>query len=298
MATERTSLLRIAGLGVAVLGVTAFIVVVAPIVKAQVKRASVFDFEQLSQRLIGGSAIGVEVRDADEADVKREKLTGTAGAVVAAVRSESPAAKAGIKAGDVILSFDGERVRGARHLERLVSETPAGRTVEAAIVRSGERMTVKIAVAETESPFKYFSSRSPGEFKQFEIGKLIRPEPFVLTSPTTTGLSRFLSNRGRLGVGVQDLTGQLGEFFGAADGVLVTAVDDGTPGKAAGLKAGDVITKINGVAVRDSNELRRTLAATSGETKITIVRDRKEQTLTAKIEDERASLFSGRARRR
>jgi serine protease Do len=298
MATERTSLLRIAGLGVAVLGVTAFIVVVAPIVKAQVKRASVFDFEQLSQRLIGGSAIGVEVRDADEADVKREKLTGTAGAVVAAVRSESPAAKAGIKAGDVILSFDGERVRGARHLERLVSETPAGRTVEAAIVRSGERMTVKIAVAETESPFKYFSSRSPGEFKQFEIGKLIRPEPFVLTSPTTTGLSRFLSNRGRLGVGVQDLTGQLGEFFGAADGVLVTAVDEGTPGKAAGLKAGDVITKINGVAVRDSNELRRTLAATSGETKITIVRDRKEQTLTAKIEDERASLFSGRARRR
>ena len=276
MALERTGLLKVAGVAVAVLGMTAFIVVVAPIVKAQVRKASVFDFEQLSQRLLGGSAIGVDVRDADEADVKREKLSASAGAVVAAVRSESPAAKAGMKAGDVILSFDGERVRGARHLERLVSETPAGRTVEAAIVRSGERMTLKIAIEE-----------APGFRYAFNSPSRPRLEPFQVTLPKfTTNYSLFVNNRGRLGVGVLDLTEQLGEFFGAADGVLVTAVDEGTPGKAAGLKAGDVITKINGAVVRDSNDLRRKLAEASGETKITIVRDRKEQTLTAKIEDE------------
>lgn len=286
MAFEKTNLLRITGLSVAVLGAMAVIVVVAPVVRAQARRASVFDFGQLSQKLIGGSAIGVDVRDADEADVKREKLSGNLGAVVAAVRADSPAAKAGMKAGDVIVSFDGERVRGARHLERLVSETPAGRTVEAAIVRSGERMTLKIAVAETESPFKTFTSRAPLEFKPFDTARLVRREPLLLTTPTVThSLSHFIDNRVRLGVGVQDLTEQLGEYFGAKEGALVTAVDEGTPAKTAGLKAGDVITKVNGAAVRDSNDLRRKLAEASGETKITIVRDRKEQTLTAKIED-------------
>ena len=93
-------------------------------------------------------------------------------------------------------------------------------------------------------------------------------------------LSLTLSRRFQWGgVGVQDLTGQLPEYFGTKDGVLVTSVDESTPARTAGLKAGDVVTKINGEPVRDSSEFRRRWAAASGEVTMTIMRDRKELTL-------------------
>jgi len=289
---RRTSLLKMAGLAVVVLGGMAVVVTLGQVLNAQT-----FVRQPLSERwtqLLGGSGIGVTVRDVDDADMKREKLTDTAGAAVDDVRGDSPAAKAGIKAGDVIVAFDGEKVRSARHFARLVDETPEGRTVEATVMRNGERLNVKVAPTSAES----LVLRSPfADMKRFSVperffvnpnleGRLeILPKNLDLLANRLSPLT-FLG-RGRLGVGVHDLTEQLGEYFGTAGGVLVTEVDDGTPGKAAGLKAGDVITKVNGEAVRNSNDLRRRLADASGETRLTIMRDRKEQTMTVKIEDER-----------
>ena len=71
----------------------------------------------------GGPEIGVSIRDVEAGS------PGSAGAQVERVREDSPAEKAGIRAGDVITQFDGERVRSARQLSRLVAETPAGRSV-------------------------------------------------------------------------------------------------------------------------------------------------------------------------
>ena len=92
----------------------------------------------------GGSRVGMVVRDVETADVAKEKLAGTAGAVVTEVGKESAAQKAGIKAGDVVTTFDGERVRSARQLVRLVEETPAGRTVKVAVQRAGAHVTVDV----------------------------------------------------------------------------------------------------------------------------------------------------------
>ncbi len=93
---------------------------------------------------MGGSRVGMVVRDVETADVTKEKLAGTAGAVVTEVVKESAAEKAGVKAGDVVTSFDGERVRSARQLERLVEETPAGRTVKVALQRAGAPVTLDV----------------------------------------------------------------------------------------------------------------------------------------------------------
>jgi serine protease Do len=90
----------------------------------------------------------------------------------------------------------------------------------------------------------------------------------------------YFAGNTALGASVQELSGQLGEYFGASNGVLVTNVEDGSVGKTAGLKAGDVITKINGSAVTGVADLRRNL---SGDVTITIVRDKKEQTIKATI---------------
>ena len=92
----------------------------------------------------GGPRIGVRVRDVEASDVTRQKLAGQAGAVIEQVDSETPAAKAGLKAGDVVVAFDGERVRSARQLDRLVEETPPGRSVKMSIVRDAAKLDVDV----------------------------------------------------------------------------------------------------------------------------------------------------------
>jgi S1-C subfamily serine protease len=109
------------------------------------------------------------------------------------------------------------------------------------------------------------------------------PRTRIASTPYSYVYSFF--GRNRLGADVQELTGQLGEYFGASSGVLVTSVEDNTPGKTAGLKAGDVITKINGTTVSSPNELQRLLSTATGEVTITVVRDKREQTLKTKMED-------------
>lgn len=282
MAWTSARLLKVAGVGVGILGTLALFVIVARTVAGQAAEASQRSpLVELAQ-WTGGSAVGIEVRDVDEADVKREKLPASMGAVVEDVRSDGAAAKAGMRAGDVIVSFDGERVRSAKHFERLVSETPAGRTVDVAAMRAGAKVNLKLTVQTVDAfaPFKQYSY----SFNRPEL----RPEAWTLSMPRFSQQYGFpahtLTSRARLGIGVTDLTEQLGEYFGTAQGALVTTVDDATAAKTAGLKAGDVITKVNGAAVRDSNDLRLKLREAKGETKITVMRDRKEVTLTAKLE--------------
>ena len=91
-----------------------------------------------------GSWIGVSVRDVVADDVSKMKLQGPAGVVVEEVTGESPAETAGLKAGDVIVEFDGERVRSTRQFTRLVQETPSGRKVQASVVREGQRVPLSI----------------------------------------------------------------------------------------------------------------------------------------------------------
>ena len=281
-------LLKVVGLGVGVLGVIALVIVLAPVVRGQAPRdrpvLDLYHFGGLTQR----ASLGVEMRDVDAADVTREKLAEPAGAAIDEVHAGSPAEKAGLKAGDIVVSFDGERVRSARHLARLIDETPDGRQVETAVVRNGERLTLQVA---PEAAGWGSLETLRGHLRDLR-GRL--PERFDVTIPEFNfrdfrerGVRPMviLDGRARLGVGVQELSGQLGEYFGADGGVLVTEVDAGTPAARAGLRAGDVIAKINDQTVRNTAELRRQLAAVTGDVRVTIVRDRKEQTLTVALDE-------------
>jgi serine protease Do len=87
------------------------------------------------------STIGVRLSDVTAEQVKTYKLSKAEGAVVETVNTNSPAATAGFHEKDVIVEFDGERVRSARHLTRLVTETPVGREVAVAVMRDGKKRT-------------------------------------------------------------------------------------------------------------------------------------------------------------
>jgi serine protease Do len=94
----------------------------------------------------GGAHLGVTLDDVSADDVARLKLEEEQGAVVRSVSDDSPAAKAGLQKGDVILRYQGETVHSAAQLARLVRETPAGRKVSLEVSRDGaaQRLTATL----------------------------------------------------------------------------------------------------------------------------------------------------------
>jgi serine protease Do len=258
----------------------------------------------------GGSRIGASVRDVDQADVTRQKLADTAGAVVDEVRSETPAAKAGLKAGDVVIGFDGERVRGARQLERLVDETPAGRTVKMSIVRTGATLALEITPESSAQAFggdfglpafrgprfhgRSFEHGSPGAaapalpYDRDRAERLFRDGGFPATEFDFNAGGMPLAmvmGRSRLGVQVESVNDQLATYFGVERGALVRSVTDDSPAAKAGVKAGDVITAANGTPVKDAGDLRQALRDVEDGKAVTlsVTRDRKSLSLEATL---------------
>lgn len=278
---------KLAAVAMAALGVAAVGVVLAPGVRAQSDQRP-RDFYTFTM----ASPLGATIRDVNETDVTRAKLASATGAVLDNVQETGPAGRAGFKTGDVVLSFDNENVRSARHLQRLIDETPSGREVGVTVMRAGERVSLKIALDSRSGTYTYSFSNFPTLQNTMELRQLDRlRDNFQLMTPGlyrdfNTGFSFFNDRRLRLGIGVQELTTQLGEYFGTPAGVLVTEVDESSSGKTAGLRAGDVITKVNDQPVRSTQDLRRLLGNASGEISLTVTRDRKEQTLKVKLQDE------------
>jgi len=240
----------------------------------------------------GSSRIGVSIREVEESDAKSAKGA-TAGVVVEDVSTDSPAAKAGIRKGDVIVEFDGEKVRSVRQLTRLVQETPAGRSVPAVLLREGQRTPV--TVTPTDSGRFSFEGLDDladwGRDFKYRIAPRIATPPAPPTPPNPPTPPSFvfdgLLNRAtRLGISIDSLSPQLAQYFGTKDGVLVTSVTDDSPAAKAGLKAGDVITGFNGNTIGDPSELRRRIQSLSDGDEFTIaaMRDRKPVTLKGKVE--------------
>ncbi len=227
--------------------------------------------------------LGVALDDVTPEKARELKLPSVAGALVAEVQKDSAAEKAGLRVGDVITEFDGIHVRGAAELQRLIRETPSGRTVEIAIFRDGFKHTLsaKLEAAENQFSYNYKWKRDPQYFPQ------IIPPPGAQTLPQM--IPPPMARRGTLGIQGDDLTPQLARYFGVSQGagVLVFEVTLGGAADKAGIKAGDVITQVDGKPVRGVDGLRRAINENfRGETRtvsLTIVRDRRELTLTAEL---------------
>ena len=191
-------------------------------------------------------------------------------------------------------STDGERVRSARQFTRLVQETPDGRTVKIAVLRNGQKQTVDATPEEGRNAWNFQIDgdqirreierglrdlpREPFDFRYDDRG----PRRFEYRLPER--VMPFMGSRGRLGVSVQSLTPELEEYFGAKNGgVLVSSVAQDSAAAKAGIKAGDVITSINGDPVSDTGDLMRELDGATGELTIVVLRDRKELTLKATL---------------
>ena len=238
----------------------------------------------------GGARLGVTVRDIEDTEVKTAKLSTPAGAVVEEVSESSAAEAGGIRKGDVIVEFDGERVRSARQFTRLVQETADGRKVAAVVVRDGQRMNLTVEPRQS-GPAAFEKFREFEDFGRdfnFDVAVPRTPAPAPRVSPPSVWNFDGLLGPGssRLGLTVETLSPQLAEYFGTKEGVLVKSVQDNSAASKIGIRAGDVITGINGSSVDDAQELRRVLQSLRDgeEVTVAITRDKKAQTLKGKVE--------------
>ncbi|HLO78843.1 MAG TPA: DegQ family serine endoprotease [Magnetospirillum sp.] len=178
--------------------------------------------------------LGVRIQSLDQELAESMGLSESRGALVALVNDGSPAAKAGIKAGDVILKFDGKDVTEMRKLPRIVAETPINKSVPVEVWRDGKRLALNVAVGEMlDEPAE---PAKPQEKPQANAGGQAVPG---------TGLS------------VATLTPQLREKFGLDEetvGVVVIDVKDGAAAEK-GMKAGDVVTEAAHKPVRAPADL-------------------------------------------
>jgi S1-C subfamily serine protease len=273
-------------------GLAALTIVVAPSVRGQSRRANPEQRETRRFSVLGdpGAEIGATVRDLEDSEVREG-----GGAYVEDVRPDSPAAKAGLQQADIVTRFDGEAVRSARQFGRLVQETPAGRTVNATVLRGSRSMELSFTPAEAWSTGIFTDSdRLRGMIDQQRLqehwGEL---RDRISRIPSDLNFDFDLAGiqgRSRLGVTVVELTPELATYFGAKDGVLVSSVAADSPAARAGLKAGDVISSVNGQNVASRYDLLRILrnVGAGGDVTIGIVRDKKESSVKARLDDVRA----------
>jgi serine protease Do len=187
------------------------------------------------------------------------------GAIVRRVERNSPAERAGLREGDVIVEFNREAVVGVQQLTRLVRETPIGRTIDVKVRRDNRDEVLKVTAERGGDISRFFELNAPGV--QVYAG---RAHEFPRIEMNTVQVQS--------GVRVQELTDQLRDFFGvfSNDGVLVTSVDRASAAEKAGLKAGDVVTTIDGRAIRNGSDFSREMRASSRPV-LKIFRDKQER---------------------
>ncbi len=176
--------------------------------------------------------LGVQIQELDAPLARHFGLAkGAKGVVIADVMESGPAREAGLKPGDVLLRFDGKAVEEVRELQRLVAETPVGRKVELKVWRDKAPKTLGLTIADM--------SDYDGESAQ--AGKREAEAP-------------------RLGLQVRALSPEEARSKRLDRGVLVEAVEAGSPSEKAGILAGDVLLELDRARLSTPSELARLAA--------------------------------------
>jgi S1-C subfamily serine protease len=247
---------------------------------------------------LSAASIGVSIRDVTGEDAVKAKMAQPAGVYVESVRDSGPAEKAGLQAGDIVVDFDGERVRSASHLSRVVQESVPNRPVSVVVIRGSSKQALTV-VPEAGGTVNIISRGEVTRQLQDLQRNLQRDfqRDFNLNLDREA-LRRGLGVGGALGVTVSPLTDQLASYFGVKQGVLVSTVTENSPAASAGLRAGDVITAVNGQNVTSSADVTRAVRQASGESvEVSVMRDKKSLSLKATLPQARPRLPAGRSGR-
>lgn len=216
------------------------------------------------------SYLGIGVTDVDAERIKSlnlpTSLENESGVEVVRLAEGSPAEKAGLKPGDILLTYNGENILGGRQLGRLVSETPVGRKVKVRYWRNGSVQSCVVTTA---------AAPEAGTVREFPEGFHF-PIPMDIPTPILVWRNRVL------GIVVEPLDPQLADFFGVKDGVLVRYVEKGSPAETGGMRSGDVLTAVGTQTVNNPRDVSSCIRAQTRSKQVTVslMRDHRPLKLT------------------
>lgn len=228
--------------------------------------------------------LGVDLKNVDASRAAALKLKGGQGVEIVAVDHDAPAAKAGLRTNDVIVEMNGHAIENCDQLRHLLHKEPPGHTVVFDVNRDGEGINITVRLADRQllqqkAWSQHYTVRdAPAE------GPLNGAQSFVAVgSPSSPLLGTLMPSSLYVGVDVSPVRSQLAAYFGIATGagLLVESVDADSPGSRAGLRAGDVILKVNDRSMVSRNDWLKMIRDCRGNpVQLTIVRDKQQQSLT------------------
>ena len=236
--------------------------------------------------------LGVDLRSVTEEQAAVLKLKDVHGVEITGVDHDAPACKAGLQVHDVILQMNGHIIEGEEQLRRMLKETPAGRQVTFVISRDGQQRTIQTQLAnreevERQAWEKHYIVPEPPDSSSAYIPRgnsflaPTKPAP-VKGTHSFLGTSMMVS-ASYTGARLEVMGPQLAEFFGAQGGagLLVHSVEPSSPAADAGMKAGDVVVKVNSVDIASASDWSKTIHENRGKAvNVVVLREKKEQTLT------------------
>jgi len=239
----------------------------------------------------GGGWLGVSIMELDKK--VREKLEvgdDIEGILVTEVHDDSPAEEAGLKEHDIIVSVDGEKGKDLSHFVKLVKSKEPGTEVEIKVFRDGKMKKMKATLAEREDTLIWTMKDLEGLEGLEALGSLeaLAALDHIVIPDIDIGMSKW-GRRGRLGVYIEDVSGDLAEYFEipGGEGVLVEGIVEDSPAEAAGIKAGDIIYKIDGKSICCTEELVEAISKmeTDKETPIVLIRKGDQITVQAVVSE-------------
>jgi len=240
--------------------------------------------------LVHGSSgyLGVTIHDIDQGRATELHLKDLHGAEVVMLDHDAPACKAGVRLHDVILQMNGQAVENVEQLRHMLHQTPVGRTVAFVLSRDGQPVTLSIQLGDRakleQQPFLNPNS-DPGAEPTERTQAFVEPR-----NQTDSGIGSGNTFIGRLeinplsvGASLDPVSPQLADYFGvkSGTGLLVKNVFDNSAASAAGIKAGDIVLKVDGQTMAKLKDWTHAIRTNRGkQVQVTVLRDHKEQTVT------------------
>jgi membrane-associated protease RseP (regulator of RpoE activity) len=231
--------------------------------------------------------LGAYVEDVDGDKAQALKLKEARGAVITLIDHDAPAGQIGLRVNDVVLQLNGQNVEGAEQLRRMLREIPPGRKVSLEFSRDGNLQTTSVELADRRKMESdvwnklgnngdVFVAQNPGMGVLGGGGDGSLPGMFHMP---------IFGSTLNVGAMVEPLTGQMAEYLGVPNGLMVKQVAHKSEAATAGLKAFDVILKVGNDPVTTLSDWDRALRSNQGKpVQVTILRDKKQQTLTLQVD--------------
>ncbi len=251
--------------------------------------------------------LGIDMRDVSEDQLGALKLKEARGVEITNLDHDGPACKAGMRLHDVILQMNGQVVENDDQLRRMLKDMPVGRSVSFVISRDGQTQTMTMQTADRRTVGlqaweQHYTVPAPGpsgvvRTNSFLDSKSANATPAPKEHRDLLGTETILLSSSFTGAKLEVMGPQLAEFFGATGGagLLVRSVDGNSPADEAGMKAGDVVVKINSISVANGTDWTKTVHDNKGRPlPVVVLRDKQERTLTLTPDGKkRSSLWLG-----